>query len=456
MTDCKKKYRNQFVKAAYLSMAISLVLTTGCTTVGDKRYVENNTFISTYPKMAIKVRPELKYVGEYHGDIFKRVTWDMDMRDHKHERTLYIFCEKGSEGNVKRGIFIYTIKLPEGAHWVSGPFTSEKSKRGKLDTGETEFGGMKWPYAIWSTGNFFGFAKDFVHDAGYSTTNQHLVFAFGRIITHEQDTIMLLYYIEDLRECRPDMQRLPLKPPKDEEGFVHLFMSRAFKAVQFLKDETPPEKALSESTPPERTSEEPTIPTQEKRMAYIPDEFKDGRIPTIKLRSTPKQLWDSDIEKMLGKYNFFVKRMNEVGHFPNYFVDNVDGTVTDRVTGLMWEKGGSPSAMRYWSAKRYVSRLNKERSRGYNDWRIPTTEELASLLERNPNKRGLYLAPLLDGKPKAYWTSDPVPTAHTWATQNSVVDFSNASIDSANSASGHNTLGWEEDQCFIRAVRSIK
>jgi hypothetical protein len=190
----------------------------------EKRYVENNTFISTYPKMAIKVSPEFEYLGEYHGDIFKKATFDMDMRDHKYERTLYIFCEKGSDSSVKRGIIIYTNKVPEGVRWGSEPFTSEKFKSRAMDTGETEVGGMNWQYSIWSAKNFFGFAKDFVHEAGYSTTNQHLVFAIGKIITHKEDTMMFLYYIEDLRESGSDLDR---------------FMDRGLIAVQFLKEAKP-------------------------------------------------------------------------------------------------------------------------------------------------------------------------------------------------------------------------
>jgi hypothetical protein len=77
MTDYREKDRTQFVRVAYLLMAISLALSVSCATMSERRYVENNTFISTYPKMAIKVTPELKYVGEYHGDKFKDAQFAM-------------------------------------------------------------------------------------------------------------------------------------------------------------------------------------------------------------------------------------------------------------------------------------------------------------------------------------------------------------------------------------------
>ena len=239
MTDYKEKYRNQFFKVAYFLMAISFVLTVGCATVSDKRYVENNTFISTYPKMAIKVSPELKYVGELHPDRFMQAPFDVDSMEVKAQRDLYIFCQKGNDDNVKRGVAILVNKLPKPHRWHSQPFTSEKSKKRKMDTGETKFGGMNWRYAIWRTRNFFGFAKDFLHEAGYLTTNPHLVFAIGRIITHEEDTVMFLFYIEDLREFRSEMQRFRWMPLVDRERFVNEFMDRAFKTVQFSKEGKP-------------------------------------------------------------------------------------------------------------------------------------------------------------------------------------------------------------------------
>jgi hypothetical protein len=185
------------------------------------------------------------------------------------------------------------------------------------------------------------------------------------------------------------------------------------------------------------------------------DKVKKTKIQRVKLRSTPRPTFDSDLEMMIRECNFFVKHRNDEGEFPNDFVDNGDGTITDRTTGLMWEKGGSSTAMRYWSAKRYVSRLNKENFSGYQDWRIPTTEELASLLERDLNNRGLHIAPIFDRKQKMSWSSDRTIGPHPVVTVNNVIDFSDGSIDLTKISSSTANIG-HEDQCFIRAVRSIK
>ena len=54
------------------------------------------------------------------------------------------------------------------------------------------------------------------------------------------------------------------------------------------------------------------------------------------------------------------------------FTDNGDGTVTDNVTGLIWQKtdGGE---MTFEKASTYCKSLNLS---GTNDWRLPTSHEL--------------------------------------------------------------------------------
>lgn len=64
------------------------------------------------------------------------------------------------------------------------------------------------------------------------------------------------------------------------------------------------------------------------------------------------------------------------------FVDNGDGTVTDRTLGLMWVKNGwrpeFVAAVSWWDA---VSSVRDIRLNGYADWRLPTLEEWNSLMD---------------------------------------------------------------------------
>lgn len=63
-------------------------------------------------------------------------------------------------------------------------------------------------------------------------------------------------------------------------------------------------------------------------------------------------------------------------HAPTY-VDNGDGTVSDKVTGLMWAK--APSAPVPFADIQTFAR--DSRIAGYSDWRVPTIRELYSLID---------------------------------------------------------------------------
>jgi len=74
------------------------------------------------------------------------------------------------------------------------------------------------------------------------------------------------------------------------------------------------------------------------------------------------------------------------GHAPSY-KDNGDGTVTDRVTGLMWERA-------YHGGRKHtfpdaVAGAAKCRTGGHEDWRLPTIKELYSLIDFSGGT-GLY------------------------------------------------------------------
>ncbi len=60
------------------------------------------------------------------------------------------------------------------------------------------------------------------------------------------------------------------------------------------------------------------------------------------------------------------------------YKDNNDGTVTDMVTGLMWQKEFSKASFRGAAKAAAASQVG-----GYDDWRVPTIKELYSLMNFN-------------------------------------------------------------------------
>jgi len=142
----------------------------------------------------------------------------------------------------------------------------------------------------------------------------------------------------------------------------------------------------------------------------IPDAMAGG---WIHLRSEARQLSDNDVKSMLVKYNFFDRTKNTNGAFANDFLDNGNGTVTDRITGLMWQKDGSDDGMTWEQTKEYVRKLNSMRFAGYADWRLPTTEELASLM-KSARANELYIHPLFSEKQAFCWSIDTFGPDTAW------------------------------------------
>ena len=60
------------------------------------------------------------------------------------------------------------------------------------------------------------------------------------------------------------------------------------------------------------------------------------------------------------------------------YKDNGDGTVTDNVTGLMWQKTLSATGLTYSEAAAYCQNLALA---GYGGWRVPTKIELFSIVD---------------------------------------------------------------------------
>ena len=83
------------------------------------------------------------------------------------------------------------------------------------------------------------------------------------------------------------------------------------------------------------------------------------------------------------------------------FVDNGDGTITDTVRKLMWQKADNGKAVTFDAAQEYCKDL---RLGGYSDWRLPSPDErdtaLAIALRMPVHSPAAYAR--LD----FYWSSD--------------------------------------------------
>ena len=141
--------------------------------------------------------------------------------------------------------------------------------------------------------------------------------------------------------------------------------------------------------------------------------------PTAKhpLRSQPGTYSGDEIEQMVKAKGFRDSSWNPQGDFPNEYESktlNGDKVVIDHASGLMWQQGGSPDYMPWSEAQAYVDELNRNRFAGFSDWRLPTIEELASLLEPTEQNGDLYIDPKFDAHQRWCWSSDKRSSGSAW------------------------------------------
>ena len=102
-----------------------------------------------------------------------------------------------------------------------------------------------------------------------------------------------------------------------------------------------------------------------------------------------------------------------------------DLTVKDKKTGLIWtrEANIADREMTWDDACRLIEDLNEQKYAGHSDWRLPTKDELGSLLGSSANKNGGVNYLILFNKSGfknvqayGYWssTTDAGDTAFAW------------------------------------------
>ncbi|MCP4269805.1 MAG: DUF1566 domain-containing protein [Candidatus Brocadiaceae bacterium] len=91
-----------------------------------------------------------------------------------------------------------------------------------------------------------------------------------------------------------------------------------------------------------------------------------------------------------------------------------DKVVIDHATGLVWHQNGSEKFMKRDKMTEWLDDLNLHGYAGYNDWRLPTAEEAASLLEPEEKYGGLFVDTVFDKKQTWLWTGDNYLSDSVW------------------------------------------
>ncbi|QJB56196.1 DUF1566 domain-containing protein [Pseudodesulfovibrio sp. zrk46] len=120
------------------------------------------------------------------------------------------------------------------------------------------------------------------------------------------------------------------------------------------------------------------------------------------------------------------------------FTDNENFTITDRVTGLVWEQYGSRYPLTWDRAHAHVDRLNKNAYGGHTDWRLPTIDELITLFTGSTEPGDFCQQSAFDPQKARLWSADTKAFTAAW--------YADAQLG---------FVAWQDRTCrfFARAVR---
>ena len=173
-----------------------------------------------------------------------------------------------------------------------------------------------------------------------------------------------------------------LEDKEREKGQKAALESRLATLQEKIRKEASRKEVLLNELERSKDKEKQPRPQPGQENKVSPEPHRQASPPRrVRLRSEPAAVGLAGLRTMLKQHKFYVRTDNESGIFHNDFEDLGNGVVIDRITGLMWEKGGSSIPLSYADAEAYVGQLNEKGFAGYRNWRIPTLEELCSLLQ---------------------------------------------------------------------------
>lgn len=133
----------------------------------------------------------------------------------------------------------------------------------------------------------------------------------------------------------------------------------------------------------------------------------------VLLRSQPQVFSSSEFQVVFRNKHFREYEWNPDGDFPNEFVTKqISGEeiIVDLSTDLIWQAIDANKMMTWDEAQAYVKQLQYAE---FTDWRLPTIEELASLIEPISGKEGWFIDSVFTLRQEGrYWTSDRAKNPH--------------------------------------------
>jgi len=106
------------------------------------------------------------------------------------------------------------------------------------------------------------------------------------------------------------------------------------------------------------------------------------------------------------------------------FTNYVDGTLTHKVTGLMWKQcveglsgvGCASGTVSEFTWQEALQLANVHSFADYDDWRLPNIKELSSIVERSCSDPAINLSVFPNCPSSSFWSGSPYPddTTDAW------------------------------------------
>ena len=218
----------------------------------------------------------------------------------------------------------------------------------------------------------------------------------------------------------------PAPPPKEEKDNT----SDESRDEKEAKSRTGREQTATKAQPVQEQKEKPSPREQSRktRFRFNKKRFGIGSLLGVLLLSvvsiwqgwidSPLYLSYEETKTMIVDKGFYDRDKNQEGEgVKNQYTPitvGTDKTVADGATGLTWQQLGSPVAMTFKEAHKYIRELRDKKYASFSDWRLPTLEEAMSLMEPKKNEHGLHINPIFDKKQVWIWTADKKSASRAW------------------------------------------
>lgn len=126
----------------------------------------------------------------------------------------------------------------------------------------------------------------------------------------------------------------------------------------------------------------------------------------------------SESSRILAKHARNVFNIDDL-HQPEVFVENIfkkinDMTIIDQGTELIWQQSGSRYPLTWQQAQNYIQILSESKFGGYQNWRLPTINEMLSLLSPLSDDN-FCMEPVFSTDQKWLWSGDTRSKKSAWS-----------------------------------------